>query len=468
MLKERAKILRRLMIIADMAIVALSFFICYYLKIVFRDFQPLEVYLWFLLILLFIWSFLLHRAGVYKSFRTRHLSEIFFGIFKSAFFGLLILSGAVYFLKIPDINRNFIAALFITATVFLCLEKIILLLIFRFLRKKGLNFRNVLIIGSNKRAESFIDIVKHHSEWGYRIVGIIDQDSGKIGQEINKVKIIGSFENVTDILHSNVIDEAVFIVPRSWLEKIKDLIGVFELEGIPVSIAADLFDLKFAKARQSELQGFPLLTFISTTDKYWQLVIKRILDVVISLIAFVAVFPFMIIIAFIIKLTSPGPVFFRQLRIGLNGRKFMFYKFRTMVVGAEEQLKNLANHNEMEGPAFKMKNDPRITPFGKFLRKTSLDELPQLWNVLIGDMSLVGPRPPIANEVERYDNWHRRRLSMRPGITCLWQVKGRSKINRFDDWIKLDLEYIDNWSLELDFKIILMTMPAVIFGVGAK
>lgn len=210
------------------------------------------------------------------------------------------------------------------------------------------------------------------------------------------------------------------------------------------------------------------MELVTTVDKRRQVFSKRILDIFVSFIMFFLSLPFMIIIASAIKFSSPGPVLFRQLRSGLNGKKFMFYKFRTMVVGAEEQLKNLANHNEMEGPAFKMRNDPRITSFGKFLRKTSLDELPQLWNILIGDMSLVGPRPLVAEDVERYDNRYIRRLDMPPGLTCLWQIKGRNKICRFDDWMKLDLEYIDNWSFKMDVRIILLTVPAVIFGTGAK
>jgi exopolysaccharide biosynthesis polyprenyl glycosylphosphotransferase len=186
-----------------------------------------------------------------------------------------------------------------------------------------------------------------------------------------------------------------------------------------------------------------------------------------SFLALVVLWPFLLIAAIAVKLTSKGPIFFRQTRSGVNGRKFVLYKFRTMVLGAEKKLKDLQAHNEMDGPVFKVKNDPRITPIGKFFRKFSIDELPQLWNVLKGEMSLVGPRPPIPDEVNQYDPWHRRRLSMRPGITCLWQVGGRNKIKKFDDWMKLDLEYIDNWSLALDFKILLKTIPAVLFSVGA-
>ncbi|HQP92235.1 MAG TPA: sugar transferase, partial [Candidatus Omnitrophota bacterium] len=332
----------------------------------------------------------------------------------------------------------------------------------------GFNYRNIIIVGSNKRTERFIRLVKDHSEWGMRILGIIDEDESLVGREQEDVKIIGSFKDMLGILHDNVVDEVVFIVPRSWLDKIGGLLHVCETEGVGVNIAADFFDFKLAKARQSDIGNFPLLIFDTTTDKFWHLFVKRLFDVIVSAALLLILSPLLVIVSLFIKLTSEGPVFFRQERIGLKGRRFPLYKFRSMKVGAEQMLKELLSENEMTGPAFKMKNDPRITPFGRFIRKTSIDELPQLWNVLRGDMSLVGPRPPIPSEVHQYDNWHRRRLSMRPGITCIWQVNGRNQITDFERWVKLDLEYIDNWSLWLDTRIFFKTIPAVLLGAGAK
>jgi exopolysaccharide biosynthesis polyprenyl glycosylphosphotransferase len=226
--------------------------------------------------------------------------------------------------------------------------------------------------------------------------------------------------------------------------------------------------LKFSRAKQTDLFGFPLMTFESTSLKLGQLFFKRLFDFIVAGIGFILLTPFLFIVAILIKRTSVGPVFFKQLRCGMYGRKFVFYKFRTMIADAESKLKDISQYNEMNGPVFKMKNDPRITKVGKWLRKFSIDELPQLWNVIKGDMSLVGPRPPIPYEVEKYDIWQRRRLSMRPGITCLWQASGRSEIADFDEWMKLDLEYIDNWSLGLDFKILFKTIPMVLLGIGAK
>jgi exopolysaccharide biosynthesis polyprenyl glycosylphosphotransferase len=228
-----------------------------------------------------------------------------------------------------------------------------------------------------------------------------------------------------------------------------------------------LFDVKIAKARLTQLEDVPLLTFETVVAKEGQLFVKRIIDFVVSAVLLVLLAPVFIIVALAIKFNSKGPVLYRQTRVGLNGRKFTLYKFRTMFEGAEEKLTELEKLNEMGGPVFKMKKDPRITRLGRYLRKFSIDEFPQLFNVLVGHMSLVGPRPPIPEEVVQYEPWQRRRLSMRPGLTCIWQVSGRNKID-FDDWMKLDLKYLDNWSLWLDFTIIMKTIPVVFFGIGAS
>jgi exopolysaccharide biosynthesis polyprenyl glycosylphosphotransferase len=276
------------------------------------------------------------------------------------------------------------------------------------------------------------------------------------------------FGDMANILHGNVIDHVVFVVPRLWFEKIEDLIRLCETEGIPASVVVDLYELKFARSKQTNFCGIPMLTFESAPDRLWELLAKRLFDAVVSAIGLIVLSPLFLVLAIAIRMTSKGPIFFRQKRCGLNGRKFTLYKFRTMVKGAEERLAELRKFNEMDGPVFKMKKDPRVTLIGGFLRKSSLDELPQLWNVFKGDMSIVGPRPPIPAEVDKYDNWQRRRLSMRPGITCLWQVRGRNRITDFNEWMRLDLEYIDNWSLWLDAKILLATIPVVLLAKGAK
>jgi len=468
MLKGNAAILRKSTMFLDFCIIAFSFFLVAWLRFTPTGMEQAGRYLWLLFLLSGTWSYSLYRSGMYRSFRTREIFELIHIIFKTAFFGLFFLGGLMYFFKLSQISRNFAAFVFIFATTFLSLEKIALVHILRFIRRKGYNYRNIVIVGSNKRAQVFIELVNEHPEWGLRIMGIVDNDVSRVGQEINGIKIINTLNNMSEVLHQNVVDDVIFIVPRSWLDRIQDALYLCEIEGVDVNIATDLFDFKLAKARQVQLGNFPVMTFETTSDKFWHLFIKRLFDLFVSGIGIVLVAPVFVIVAVLIKVFSPGPIFFRQERLGLKGRHFTLYKFRTMEVGAENKINSLLEKNEMKGPVFKIKDDPRITPIGKILRKLSIDELPQLWNVLKGDMSVVGPRPPIPNEVRQYDNWQRRRLSMRPGLTCLWQVNGRNKLTDFEEWVKLDLKYIDSWSLWLDTAIFLRTVPVVLFGVGAK
>jgi len=295
----------------------------------------------------------------------------------------------------------------------------------------------------------------------------VDDEASKVGKEFFGVEVIGILADIPKILRAKVVDEVVFIVPRKWLERVQESIAICETLGVRTHVAADLFNLNVARAQMGNLENFPLLTFETTFGTEWQLVIKRTVDLLVSAVGLViCLLPFLLI-AVLIKFTSAGPVFFRQERVGLNGRLFTLYKFRSMFKDAQEKLAEVKHLNEMDGPVFKIKDDPRIIPLGHFLRKTSIDELPQLFNVFMGQMSLVGPRPPILGEVEVYELWQRRRLSMRPGITCLWQVSGRNNID-FAGWMVLDLRYIDNWSLWLDFKILVKTIPVVLFGIGAE
>jgi exopolysaccharide biosynthesis polyprenyl glycosylphosphotransferase len=358
--------------------------------------------------------------------------------------------------------------IFLSAAVLISFEKVAAMLFFRRIRRKGYNYRNILIVGTGPRACHFMELIKFHSEWGLKIIGLIDEDVSLYGREINGHKVIGALKDVADVVHDNVVDEVVFIVPRSWNHKVEEIVFFCETEGIKVQYAIDVFDLKFAKAKQTDLEGFLLLTFERAPIKVWHLFIKRVFDVFLSGALLLILMPLFVVVSLAVKWTSKGAVFFKQTRSGLNGRKFTLYKFRTMVVNAESLLAGLHTGNEMTGPVFKMKNDPRITPLGKFLRKFSIDELPQLWNVFKGDMSIVGPRPPIPEEVKKYDSWQRRRLSMRPGITCLWQVQGRNNITDFNEWARLDLEYIDRWSIWRDLRILAQTVPVVLFGIGAK
>ena len=286
-------------------------------------------------------------------------------------------------------------------------------------------------------------------------------------RSVEGYRVIGRLQDIPFLVNRLVIDRVIFVVPRLWLHRIEDALQACEEVGVSSSISLDLYNLHIAQTRQTDFNGYPLLEFETFHAQEWQLFIKRLIDIAISAVMLFLFSPLMVLVAILIKITSRGPVFFKQIRCGLNGRKFIFFKFRSMVANADELKNDLMQHNEMDGPVFKMKRDPRITPFGHFLRRTSIDELPQLFNVLKGDMSIVGPRPPLVNEVENYQIWQRRRLSLKPGITCIWQVSGRNKIG-FDQWMKMDLDYIDHWSLLLDAKILIRTIFVVLIGYGAE
>lgn len=468
MLKEHPAVFRKLMIFADLCIMIGSFFFGYFLRDKMNGIYPLNIYILFLPLLLLIWGSLLYHLGMYKSFRVKKLSEVLFIISKTAIFGFLIFGSFTYIFKVTYISRIFISLIFILGAVFISLEKVLLMQFLRYLRKRGSNYRNILIVGTGKRAQNFIEVINRHIEWGLKIIGLVDENEARKGEIINGCKVLGAFKDLPDIIHNNVTDEILFVVPQSWLNKIEEIMHFCEAEGLKVSVAMDYFKLKFSRAKQAELNGFPLLTFESTPDKLWHLLIKRLFDIVFAGIFLILLSPVFAAIAVTVKADSRGPVLLKQKRCGVNGRRFILYKFRTMVADADSKLKDIFAYNEMSGPVFKMANDPRLTKTGKLLRKFSIDELPQLWNVFKGDMSLVGPRPPLPKEVHKYDNWQRRRLSMQPGITCLWQVNGRNNIVDFNQWMKLDLEYIDNWSLWVDFKILLKTIPVVLFARGAK
>jgi exopolysaccharide biosynthesis polyprenyl glycosylphosphotransferase len=276
-------------------------------------------------------------------------------------------------------------------------------------------------------------------------------------------------EQLVQVLHEHSINGVILSAKRSNFDQVESAIRACELEGVETWLVADFFKTQISRASFDDFYGRPLLVFRTAPDASWERVVKHAIDFLGSLVLLALLAVPLAIIAVLIKLTSPGPIMFLQKRSGLNGKPFTIYKFRTMVTNAEQRKHELAALNEMSGPVFKITKDPRVTPLGKFLRKFSLDELPQLFNVLRGEMSLVGPRPLPVDEVRRFNDLaHRRRLSVKPGLTCLWQISGRNDVRDFRDWVRLDLEYIDNWSLWLDLKILLKTAPAVLAGTGAK
>ena len=485
MVKEKEAFIRTIIRVIDASIVIISYVATYFLSDIIRNALHLKrmVYaiepswngliyfskmnLPLLIAVLPVWLGLLSAFGMYKDVRTKAYRQTVSIIIKAGFLSLIALGAVIFIQKLQQTSRLFIGGFIVVTIILLVIEKRVIIKILDYIHKRGYNKINLLIVGTGRRAREFIKAVKEHSNWGLEIIGLIDDEHGMFGKEIEGHRVLGRLQDIPFILHRKVIDRVIFVVPRLWLHRLDEVILACEREGIATSISMDLYDLRIAKVRQTNFNGFPLLEFETFAAKEWQLFIKRAFDLVISFVALIVLSPIFLITAIVIKLTSNGPVFFTQTRSGLNGRKFKLYKFRSMHVGAEMKKRELHKMNEMEGPVFKIKRDPRITNVGRFIRKFSIDELPQFFNILKGDMSVVGPRPPLPIEVEMYQLWQRRRLSLKPGLTCVWQVSGRNNVP-FNRWMEMDLEYIDNWSLWLDFRIFLKTFFVVLFGYGAS
>lgn len=484
MLKERARLLAASTFALDMSLVSVAFLLAYWCRarvlpallpdLFSTPFYPLPTYLPLLPFVLGVWAILLVSSGCYRSHRTVTLLEEAWDIVKVCTSGLAVLALAVYALQLDEkllgndqFSRLWVLMVGIWACLLLLTEKLALRTLSRYVRYRGYNYRTVLIVGTHPGAVALADSIRNHRYWGFRILGFVAHRDAETKTFPSRYQLVGTIDDIPKIVDSEVVDDVLFCVSRQDLEEMEDLFLALHEQGIRTRFALNLMPHVKAKTRFEELDGVPLLTFSTAPEGLLPLLFKRITDIGLSLLVMLLALPVVLGIAVLIKLSGGGQVLYRQTRCGLNGRRFTLYKFRTMVQGAELQQQELMHLNEMDGPVFKLRKDPRVTFFGRFLRRFSLDELPQLWNVLRGDMSLVGPRPPIPDEVARYQRWQRRRLSMKPGLTCLWQISGRNQID-FDRWMQLDLEYIDSWSPWLDVKILLKTVPAVLSGRGAS
>jgi exopolysaccharide biosynthesis polyprenyl glycosylphosphotransferase len=417
-------------------------------------------------LLLIAWHELFIVCGLYASKRlTRRrveMGEVSKGTFLASAF--LFLSSSIFHIGI--VNSKFILLFWASSTCMLISARLAARSLLRVLRRRGRNSRFVLVVGTNPRAIGFVNEVKKCPELGYNIVGFVDDDWKGIEQfHATGHKRCCTFSELADFLRQNVVDEVAIYLPlRSYYEHAAELISLCEQHGVAIRLDSQIFNLRIVQSRLADLEDN---SSVSTRKEIWPLVAKRAIDCLLSLLGLIMLLPIFLCAAILVKLTSRGPVFFRQTRVGLNKRHFKIYKFRTMVDNAEQIQEQFLSMNEMVGPAFKIKKDPRVTPVGRLLRKTSIDELPQLLNVLKGDMSLVGPRAMSLRDYRLFEqDWQRRRFSVKPGITCLWQVNGRSSIP-FEQWMELDMQYIDGWSLWLDFKILAQTVPAVLRGTGA-
>jgi exopolysaccharide biosynthesis polyprenyl glycosylphosphotransferase len=483
MLKEKDRVLRAALVFADALVIALAFLLSFLLRDA-VDFgsaassfpawgraalgpgDTADQYKFAFFIAVPLWCFMLYVGGVYRSVRTMPFFGIVWGLLKAVFLMFFGYGAALFVFKATNISRLFFFMFMATGFVLLVAEKAAVGLALHNIHRKGRNFRRLLVVGTGRRAAEFVRLVRGHPEWGLKVLGAVDDEPSRGVKAVDGVPVVGTVDDIQRILHSEAVDEVVFVVPRSRLSHVENALHDCETEGVEATFAVDLFDMKIARSAVSEIDGIPLLRFSTVKITEWELVIKRLIDLVGSGLALIVFGPLMVFLAVAIKLTSPGPVFFKQERLGLHGRRFKLLKFRTMRLGAHDVLSQVNDLAEMTTPEFRAKKLKYITPIGRFMRKFSLDELPQFLNVFAGHMSLVGPRPTVPDEVDKYRPWHRRRFSMKPGITCLWQVNGRNNVG-FEEWMKLDLEYLDNWSLWLDFKIMVKTVPVVIFGIGA-
>ncbi len=373
--------------------------------------------------------------------------------------------------SVESFNIFNILIFFAVVTSFGIVSRLLLRLVLLSARRSGYNYRFLLVVGANNRAFEVAERIEDKRELGYKIVGFVaetDEILEEMNGRQNDWRILGSLGNLRHILTEERVDEIMVCLPvDSRFSDITRIVQNARDLGIVVRLMPNFADGTLLRNMYIEEFDDEYVVTLFREQMLMQLLVKRLIDASVSLAALIVLLPLMMIVAIIIKLTSPGPVFFSQYRVGMNQRQFRLYKFRSMVVDAEERKLELQHLNERDGPAFKIENDPRTTAIGRFIRKLSIDELPQLLNVLSGEMSLVGPRPPLPDEVKKYEWLFRKRLSVKPGITCIWQISGRNSVS-FEDWMEMDHEYIENWSLLLDIKILLKTVPAVLFGRGAS
>jgi exopolysaccharide biosynthesis polyprenyl glycosylphosphotransferase len=473
MLRQRAKLVGSSVYVSELILIVAAFFLAYwirdtFLSVPYGKLVEIDSYLWLLFLILPTWSFLMYYFGLYASFRTKPLWAEPLAVSKVVLSGTLLLGAAIFVFKLHDLSRLFVVIFGGTAFLLVSIERIAIRVIAKKARWKGFNTRNILVVGTGRRAREIAKVLEDHKEWGFKLIGLIGDSGDSEATTAGGYPVIGDIQQIPGILQHRVVDEVIFAVSRKKLEELETIFLLCEELGIRARVAVNFFPHMIARVHLDDMHGVPLLTFTTTPYNEFSLALKRVFDLAVSGLLMIVLSPVFLTLIVAIKLTSSGPVFFKQTRVGLNGRRFTLYKFRSMVQDAEARKQELLHLNEMDGPAFKIKGDPRLTPAGKFLRRTSLDELPQLINVLNGDMSIVGPRPPLPEEVTQYKRWQRRRLSMKPGLTCLWQIRGRSHIVDFNKWMELDLQYIDNWSLQLDFEIFLKTIPVVLLGKGAS
>ncbi|HDQ73979.1 MAG TPA: undecaprenyl-phosphate glucose phosphotransferase [Chloroflexi bacterium] len=461
--------------VSDSVLIVASMILAYWMRYTLRWFRdvdydhPLSAYVPF--ILFFLGSMLLafQIDQVYQNWRGRSWLDQVYSIINAAAKSIVILFALTFFLDIFQ-PLQYSRALFLQAglivIVLLSIARILQNAVVGWLRTRGIGVARVIIVGAGEVGRTVMRTIVARPEFGYQIVGFVDDNPQKGESDIGRFKALGALNNLPQLIEEASVDEVIVTLPWMYHRKIMAIVRECQRREVGARIVPDLFQMSLSQVDVDDLGGLPLIGVREVGFRKSNLMIKRALDVTVAVTGLLLGAPLWILIALVIKIDSPGPIFFRQTRVGARGKLFEIYKFRSMHEGAEEEVDKLRNQNEADGPLFKIHHDPRLTRVGKILRRSSLDELPQLWNILRGEMSLVGPRPALPCEVESYLEWHKRRLEVRPGLTGLWQVSGRSELT-FGEGVLLDIYYIENWSVWLDLKIILRTAPQLLLGNGA-
>jgi len=461
-------------VIFDIVLINAAFRIAYWLRYDLQLFRsvdpannvPYSAYLPLVVLQTIVLLLAMRREGAYDVRRTRPLFDELYGVLNATTTAIMLVIVFVFFYRSLFYSRIMFvyAGLLIVALV--GTARLVRRLIMARLRQAGQGIDRLLVIGAGEVGRAVMRNIIAQPELGYQIVGFLDDDPTKSNTDIGPIKALGPVENLSEVIKAYDINQVIITLPWQYHRKTVRLVLEAEEAGVRARVVPDLFQLSLGGVDVETINGIPLISIKQTALTGWNLILKRALDLSLSLVIVLLTAPLWALIALAIKLDSPGPVFFTQERAGKYGRPFKVYKFRSMYVGAEAEQQKLAAQNEASGPLFKIRDDPRRTRVGRFIRRTSLDELPQFINVIRGEMSIVGPRPALFSEVAQYQDWQRKRLEIQPGITGLWQVSGRSDLT-FDEMVMLDIYYGENWSLGTDIRIMLRTIPQVLFGDGA-
>jgi len=476
MFARHNRIIGMIYLIADALLAGGSFWLAYALRsyaITPRTLYPLSYYPWIVPLVLGLWILVGLAAGIYRDIREEELRRAFLDPLRVGVMSTTLLFAFTFALKLEYLSRLLLGLYAAADLAAMVGFRLVARGLSEPLRRSVAGFRNFLVVGDTPAAAEIARTIEANEGRGMRLSGFVRVGAAEQAYRparepgLRGAYPVYALEQVPDLLRRHVIDEVVFAVAKEDLDKLEETFLLCEEEGVKTRVLLSFFPHVISRVYLEHLGEKPLLTFTATPESESLLLLKRVLDFLMALVLLVVLSPLFLVLAALIKLTSKGPVFYRQVRCGLGGRKFTLSKFRSMRADADLHREELEALNEMDGPVFKIAHDPRCTAVGRFMRKFSLDELPQLFNVLRGDMSFVGPRPPLPEEVEKYERWQRRRLRMQPGLTCLWALEGRNKLS-FRRWMELDLEYIDNWSMSLDWKILLRTIPVVLLGRGAS